>query len=92
MKVIAINNQYNQGFGNKYKLSKETVKAVENSTGLTYKEMTELPLDECAKLMKDRGKLKEPGKLKMWLSQKYKELGEKFGLLEKHYNFYTDID
>lgn len=92
MKVAAINNQYHQGFGNGYKLSKETVKAVENSTGLTYKEMTELPLDKCTRLMKERGKLKEPSKLKMWLSQKYKEIGEKYGLLERNYNIYTDID
>lgn len=92
MQVQSINNQYNQSFGMDYKLSKEAIKAIESSTGLTYDEMTRLSLDESTKLMKERGKIKEPSKLKMWLSEKYKQIGEKLGLLEKNYNIYTDID
>lgn len=90
MLVQPVNSNYNQAFCMKYKLSKDTVKAIESTTGLSYKEMTELPFDKCTQLMKERGKLKEPSKLKIWLSNKYKEFGEKFGLLEKHYNFYTE--
>ena len=54
--------------------------------------MTRLPLDESAKLRKERGKLKEPNKLFEWLSDKYKKIGEKTGLLKKEHHFYTDID
>ena len=54
MQITPINqNNKNQSFGMKFKLSKETVKAIEKSTGLTYKEMTELPLDKCENLMKE---------------------------------------
>ena len=94
MQVQPINNQYNQNFGysarKPFVLSKETISAIESSTGLTYAEMTDLPISETINLMKKRGKIKEPSKLKIWLSNKYKEFGEKFGLLEKHYNFYTE--
>ena len=91
MRVTQI-NQNNKSFGMKFKLSPATIKAVESSTGLTYDEMTRLPLDECSKLMKERGTLKEPSRFKQWLSAKYKEFGERFGLLKKEYNFYTDVD
>jgi len=42
--------------------------------------------------MKESGELKEPNKSKLWLSEKYKKLGEKLGLLEKQINIYTDVD
>lgn len=94
MLVQPVNNNYNQNFGHNarktFELSKETISAIESSTGLTYAKMTDLPIFESANLMKKRGKIKEPSKLKIWLSNKYKEFGEKFGLLEKHYNFYTE--
>ena len=89
MKVTSVNNQ---SFGMKFKLNEKTIKAVEHSTGLTYEEMTRLPLDESVKLMKERGKIKEPNKFFEWLSDKYKKFGEKTGLLKKEYHFYTDID
>lgn len=93
MQITPINqNNKNQSFGMKFKLSKETVKSIEKSTGLTYKEMTELPLDKCENLMKERGRLKEPNKLWTWLQDKYKNFGERTGLLKKEYKFYTDID
>ena len=85
-------NNKNQSFGMKFKLSKETINAVEQSTGLTYEEMTKLPLSESTKLMKERGTLKEPNKLWTWMQDKYKKIGEKTGLLKKEYHFYTDID
>lgn len=91
MLLQPISSCYSQSFGMKFKLSKNTVKAVEFATGLSYKEMTELSHDKCVKLMKQCGKLKEPSKFKLWLSAMYKKLGEKFSLLEKHYNIYTDI-
>ena len=96
MQIQPINSQSRQSFGHNehftFKLSKETIKAFESSTGLTYEEMTRLPLNERAKLMKERGTLKEPNKIKLWISKKYKEIGERLGLLQKHYNIYTDID
>ena len=98
MQIQSINSQHRQSFGNNakehftFKLSKETIKAFESSTGLTYEEMTNLTLAESAKLMKERGTLKEPSKIKLWISEKYKEIGERLGFLEKHSNIYTDID
>ena len=92
MRVAQINAQKNQSFGFKFKLSPEAIKACEKSTGLTYEEMTRLPLDESVKLMKERGTLKEPNKIFLWMQEKYKSFGEKTGLLKKERNFYTDID
>jgi len=74
------------------KLSKQTIEAVERSTKLTYDEMRTLSLTECEKLMTERGTLKKPGKFKTWISEKYRVFGEKFGLIEKRHNIYTDID
>ena len=88
MQIQAIQNQH---FGNKYKLSETTIKMVEKSTGLTYKEMTTLTSDEAKNLMKQRGTIKEPNKIKQWFANQYKQLGEKLGFLEKQHNIYTDI-
>ncbi|MBR3890243.1 hypothetical protein IKJ53_06980 [bacterium] len=88
MQIQAIQNQH---FGNKYKLSETTIKMVEKSTGLTYKEMTTLTSDEAKNLMKQRGTLKKPSKIKQWFVNQYKQLGEKLGFLEKQHNIYTDI-
>lgn len=92
MQVQSISNQnhYYQSFGGmNFKLSKQTIKAVERSTKLTYDEMRNLSLTECEKLMAERGTLKKSGKFKTWISEKYRALGEKFGLIEKRYNIYT---
>lgn len=86
------NNYYPSFDGMNFKLSKQMIAAVERTTKLTNDEMTNLSLTECEKLMAERGTLKKPNKLKAWISEKYRELGEKFGLLEKEYNIYTDID
>lgn len=92
MKITQVsNNQNKPAFGFNFKLSPEAIKAAEESTGLTYKEMTRLSLDESAKLMKERGKLKEPSKIFLWLQDKYKKFGEKTGLLKKEYHFYSEV-
>lgn len=90
IKIITASYQTPKFKGSKFHLSKETIKAAEKSTGLTYKEMTTLPFSETTKLMKERGNLKEPSKFKLWLSDIYKNFGEKCGLLEKQYNFYHE--
>ena len=73
MQISPINNQNRPTFGMNYKLSEKTIKAIEKSTGLTYDEMTRLPLDESVKLMKERGTIKEPNKLWTWMQEKYKK-------------------
>lgn len=89
MQIQSINSQHHQSFGHNvkepftYKLSKETIKTIESSTGLAYEEMTRLTLDESARLMEERGTLKKPSKIKLWISKKYKEFGERFELLKK---------
>lgn len=94
MQVTSVSNQdnYLTNFGRNYKLSDRTVTSIEKSTGLSRAELTELTTDECKKLMKKRGTLKEPGKIKTWIADKYRKLGESLGLLEKKHNIYTDID
>ena len=92
MLVQPVNNKYNQNFGIKFELSRGTIRAVKKSTGLTYEEMTHLSLAEAAKLMEQRGTLKRPSKIKQRLADKFRKIGERLGLLEKHDNIYTDID
>lgn len=92
MQVQSISNNYSPNFGMKFELSEQTIKAIEKQTKLTSGEMRNLPSSECEKLMAERGTLKKPSKLKTWISDKYRQLGEKLGLLEKEYNIYTDID
>ena len=82
----------NTQFRMNYKLSNETLIAISYSTKLNVDELHRLPLDEAAKLMKERGSLKEPSKFKLWLVEKYKQFGEKTGLLKKYVNIYTDVD
>ncbi len=82
------NTTNNVNFGMKFKLSDETLNAISMSTKLSTDELKFLPLNESAKLMKERGSLKEPSKLKQWLSNQYIKFGERFGLVEKHHNIY----
>ena len=92
MRIAPISQNNNKpSFGIKFRLSEEAIKAAEESTGLTYEEMTRLPLSETSKLMKERGTLKEPSKLFLWLQDKYKKFGEKTGLLKKEYHFYNEV-
>lgn len=93
MQIHSIKTRYNTklSFGINYKLSEKTIKQIEKSTGLSYKEMTTLTIDESRNLMKKRGTLKEPSKVKLWFASKYRQLGQRLGLLQKERNFYTDI-
>lgn len=75
-----------------YKLSDKTVKSIEKSTGLSYDELTRMSLNESIELMKKRGTLKTPSKIKLWFADMYRKFGEKIQLLEKQHNIYTDID
>lgn len=78
MKVQKINNT---NFGIRFKLSDITLNAISSSTKLSVDELHRLPMDEAIQLMKDRGAIKEPSKFKLWLSEKYKQFGERNGLL-----------
>ena len=92
MKILNINSTDSTNFKMRFKLSDETLQAISTSTRLSVEELHRLPMDEATKLMKERGSLKEPGKIKQWLSEKYRIFGEKTGLLKKQYNIYTDVD
>ena len=76
----------------KYQLSEQTIKNIEKSTKCSINELRTLSLDETKKLMSERGAIKKPNKIKQWFADKYKEFGEKLGLLKKDYNFYTHVD
>ena len=76
----------------KFQLSEQSVKNIEKSTRCSINELRNLSMDDIQALMKKRGALKKPSKIKLWLADKYKELGEKLGLLKKDYNFYSDVD
>ena len=92
MQIHVIDNACNKSFRHKLELSKETINALEKSTKLTYKEMTNLSIEDSIKLMKERGSIKKSCKLKQYCTKLYKTIGEKLGLLEKQHNIYTDID
>lgn len=77
MLVQPLNRTYNQTFGLKFKLSEETKKTIEKSTGLSQAEMSLLPLKDALKLMKERETSKEASKIKLWLSEKYRQFGKK---------------
>lgn len=93
MQIHSINARYNKNlaFGINYKLSEKTIKQIEKSTGFSYKEMTTLTIEESRNLMKKRGTLKELSKVKQWCASKYRQFGQRLGLLQKEHNFYTDI-
>ena len=76
----------------KYQLSDKTIKLIEQKTKCSINELSTLPTDEIAKIMQKRGVVKKPNKIKLWFADKYKQLGEKLGLLKKEYNFYTHVD
>lgn len=93
MKIQSItNNNINTNFGMKFKLSNDTLKFVSISTKLSVDELRNLSLDDAAILMKERGAIKQPNKLKQYLADKYKKFGEKTGLLRKQHTFYSDGD
>ena len=79
---------------NRYKLADETLRLISKTTKLSKEELTNLPLDKQIELMEQRGSIKKPSPVRNFISDLYRKVGEKFGLLEKNrnYNFYTDID
>lgn len=85
-------NNYVPNFAMKFRLSEASIHTIEKTTKLSYAELTELSINESKKLMRERGTLKEPSKIKTWLADKYRKFGESIGFLEKKYNIYTDID
>lgn len=78
--------------GSRFKLSEETIKHIENSTRLSYQELKSLSMQDSVALMREKGTLKEPSKLKLLVSNLYRKLGEKIGFIEKKQNIYTHID
>ena len=75
-----------------FRLSQVTVKHIEKSTRCSIQEIRNNSMAEVESLMIKRGAMKEPSKVKEWVSDKYKKFGEKIGLLKKEYNIYTEID
>ena len=76
----------------KFQLSKETIRHIEKSTKCSINELKTLSFDNTKILMEKRGAIKKPNKIKQWFVDKYKQFGEKLGLLKKEYNFYTHVD
>lgn len=91
MRVHSVSNQNNQtNFGSKFSLSDKTIRSVEKTTGISYKELTELPTHEIIEKMEQIGKIKKPNKIRTWIADKYRKIGEHFGFIEPQ--FYTHID
>lgn len=91
MRVQSVSNQNNQtNFGSKFSLSDKTIRSVEKTTGISYKELTELPTHEIIEKMEQSGKIKKPSKIRTWIADKYRKIGEHFGFIEPQ--FYTHID
>lgn len=76
----------------KFQLANETIKHIEKSTKCSIEDLRTLSFDEAKKLMTERGAMKKPNVIKQWVANKYRQIGEKLGLLKKEYNFYTHID
>ena len=92
LRVQSISNRNNcsTNFGTKFSLTDKTIRYIEKSTGLPYKELAELPTHEIIEKMEQIGKIKKSGKIKTWLADKYRKIGEHFGFIEP--NFYTHVD
>ena len=76
----------------KYQLSDKTIKFIEQKTKCSINELRTLSIDETQKLMQERGAIKKTNKIKLWFADKYRQLGERLGLLKKEYSFYTHVD
>ncbi len=74
------------------KLKPQTIESVSKSTGVSKQELMNESLDNLLTKAKERGRLKKTKPFKKFLSDVYKKLGEKFGLLKKEPNIYTDAD
>lgn len=76
----------------KCQLSEQTIKNIEKSTKCSINELRTLSFDDTKILLEKRGAIKKPNKIRQWLADKYKQVGEKLGLLKKEYKFYTHVD
>ena len=76
----------------KSRLEPKTLELISKSTKLSKEELCILTIKEARDKMFERGAIKKPNPIKTFLKNLYKKLGEKFGLLDKHYNIYTDVD
>ena len=92
MRVDGVSCKNELAFEHNFKLNNVSIKFIEENTKLSYDEIRLSSLDEATKLMKKRGSFNEINKAKQWLADKYRQIGEKLGFLEKNYNTYTDID
>lgn len=78
--------------GLNFRLKPETLEAVSKSTGLSQKELLNESLSNMLVKAKERGVLKKQNTFKSFLSDLYKNFGEKHGLLKKERYFFTDVD
>ena len=76
----------------KFKLEPQTLEHISKSTRLTKEELYTLTTKEAYNKMVERGAIKKPNPIKVFFKKIYKNLGERFGLLEKQHNIYTHID
>ena len=79
-------------FGTNFTLSKKAINSASKVTKLSEEEMKSLSPEAARKLMKERGSIKQPSKIKQFFADIYKKIGEKLGFLKPEYLIYTDID
>lgn len=76
----------------KFHLKPETLEHISKTTRLTKEELYTLSREDAYSRMLERGAIKKPNPIKIFLKNIYKNIGEKLGLLDKKYNIYTHID
>ena len=76
----------------KLRLEPQTLKHISKSTRLSKEELYSLTIRSAYNKMVERGAIKKPNPIKVFFKKIYKNLGERFGLLEKQHNIYTHID
>ncbi len=65
------------------KISEQTMKIISKSTKLSEDELKYQSLDNQIKLMEQRGSIRKQNPVKKFIAEKYRQLGEKLGLLNK---------
>lgn len=75
-----------------YKLSQQTLENTSKHTKLTQQELTCLSLKDCHQLMLERKVIKKANPIKEFCSKIYQKFGEKYGLIKREINIYTDVD
>ncbi len=76
----------------KFQLKPKTLESISKSTRLSKEELYNLSIEEAHNKMFERGAIKKLNPIKVFLKNLYRNFGERFGLLDKNYNFYTHID